>query len=197
MPAEHLIIAGVSGSPGSVHALRYAADLARHHDAILVPLLTWVPPCGDLDERKHPCLQLREIWKDDAWQRLWAALDTAFGGFPPGVRTRPLAMRGKPGQVLVSAARQAGDLLVIGAGRRGPLARLAGCRVSRYCLGHAQCPVLAIPPPRWPSKPAMSFAAGRSATAGWTQTTPRCPPDELTPDTCGVRARARCRANSR
>ncbi len=39
MPAAHLIFAGVSGSPGSVHALRYAADLARHHDAILVPLL--------------------------------------------------------------------------------------------------------------------------------------------------------------
>jgi hypothetical protein len=87
MPADRLIFAGVSGSPGSVHALRYAADLARHHDAILVPLLTWVPPCGDLDERKHPSLQLRELWKDDAWQRLWAALDTAFGGFPSGVRT--------------------------------------------------------------------------------------------------------------
>lgn len=37
MPAEHLILAGVSGSPGSVHALRYTADLARHHDATLVP----------------------------------------------------------------------------------------------------------------------------------------------------------------
>jgi hypothetical protein len=38
MPADRLIFAGVSGSPGSVHALRHAADLARHHDAILVPL---------------------------------------------------------------------------------------------------------------------------------------------------------------
>jgi hypothetical protein len=77
VPAERLIFAGVSGSPGSVHALRYAADLDRQHDAILVPLLSWVPPGGDLDERKHPCLQLRQLWKDDAWQRLWAALDTA------------------------------------------------------------------------------------------------------------------------
>jgi nucleotide-binding universal stress UspA family protein len=147
MPADRLIFAGVSGSPGSVHALRYAADLARHHDAILVPLLTWVPPGGDLDECKRPSPDLRELWKDDAWQRLWAALDTAFGGFPSGVRTWPLVLRGKPGQVLVSAARQAGDLLVIGTGRRGPLRRLAGSRVSRYCLHHAQCPVLAIPPP--------------------------------------------------
>lgn len=78
-----------------------------------------MPPCGDPDERKHPSLQLRELWKDDAWQRLRAALDTAFGGFPCGVRTRPLVLRGKPGPVLVSAASQAGGLLVVGAGRRG------------------------------------------------------------------------------
>jgi hypothetical protein len=82
------------------------------------PLLTWVPPCGDLDERKHPSLQLHELWKDDAWQRLWAALDTAFGGFPSAVRIWPLVLRGKPGQVLASAARQADDLLVIGTGPR-------------------------------------------------------------------------------
>ncbi len=134
------------------------------------------PPGGDPDERKHPSLHLRELWKDDAWQRLWAALDTAFGGFPPGVRTWPLVLRSKPGQVLVSAARHAGDLLVIGTGRRGPLGRLTGCRVSRHRLGHAQCPVLAIPPPARPKNQAMAFMAGRSATAGWTQTKPACPP---------------------
>ena len=55
--------------------------------------------------------------------------------------------RGQPGQVLVSAAGQDGDLLVIGAGRRGPLSRPLHCPVSRYCLSHARCPVLAIPPP--------------------------------------------------
>ena len=39
------------------------------------------------------------------------------------------------------------DLLVIGAGRRGTLAHALSCRVSRYCLAHAQCPVVAVPPP--------------------------------------------------
>src|SRR5258708_37035022 len=38
------------------------------------------------------------------------------------------------------------DVLVIGAGRRGTLARALSCRVSRYCLAHAQCPVIAVPP---------------------------------------------------
>ncbi len=40
-----------------------------------------------------------------------------------------------------------GDVLIVGAGSRGTLARAVFSRVSRYCLAHAQCPILAIPPP--------------------------------------------------
>jgi nucleotide-binding universal stress UspA family protein len=147
VPAAGLIVAGVSGSPGSVNALRWAADLARRHDAILVPLLAWAPPGGDLAERKNPNRQLRQLWKDDAWQRLHEAIGTGFGGFPHGVRTWPLVLRGPAGPVLVNAAKAAGDLLVIGAGRRGMALWPASGRVSRYCLHHAHCPVVAIPPP--------------------------------------------------
>jgi Universal stress protein family len=39
MLGVHRIVAGVSGSPGSVHALRHTAELARRHDAVLIPLL--------------------------------------------------------------------------------------------------------------------------------------------------------------
>jgi hypothetical protein len=56
-------------------------------------------------------------------------------------------LRGNPRKVLTGVARQDGDVLVIGAGRRGRLRRMGGCRISRYCLAHAHCPVLAIPPP--------------------------------------------------
>jgi hypothetical protein len=35
----------------------------------------------------------------------------------------------------------------VGAGRRGALARVISGKVSRYCLAHAHCPVLAVPPP--------------------------------------------------
>jgi hypothetical protein len=90
---------------------------------------------------------LRQLWKDDAWQRLHEAIGTAFGGFPHGVRTWPLVLRGPAGPVLVNAAKAAGDLLVIGAGRRGMALWPASGRVSRYCLHHAHCPVVAIPPP--------------------------------------------------
>jgi hypothetical protein len=54
---------------------------------------------------------------------------------------------GSPGKVLAGVARQDGDVLVIGARRRGRLRRMGGSRASRYCLAHACCPVLAIPPP--------------------------------------------------
>jgi hypothetical protein len=41
-----------------------------------------------------------------------------------------------------------GDLLVIGTGRRHPLSRALRRSVGRYCLAHATCPVLAVPPTR-------------------------------------------------
>jgi nucleotide-binding universal stress UspA family protein len=147
MAGARRIVAGVSGSPGSVHALRHAADLARCHDAVLIPLLAWVPPGGTLDERKDPCPEVRQLWEDQAWQRLWEALDAAFGGLPAGIATLPVVLRGKSGKALTIVARQPGDLLVIGAGRRSPLRRLGCSPVSRYCLAHAHCPVLAIPAP--------------------------------------------------
>ena len=106
MPGTRRIFARVSGSPGSAHALRCPADLARHHEAVLIPLQAWVPPGGDLDERKHPCLQLRLLREDDAWQRLWDTTEAAFGGLPAGINTRPAVLRGKPGKVLTAAARR-------------------------------------------------------------------------------------------
>jgi nucleotide-binding universal stress UspA family protein len=140
MPATHRVLAGVSGSPGSVHALRQAADLAGRLDAPLIIVHTWLPP----DSRRTPWPELRQIWHDDAWQRLWDTLDRAFGGLPAGLTTQPLLARGKPGPVLTGVARQDGDVLVISAGRPGPPRRH---RTARYCLAHARCPVLAIPPP--------------------------------------------------
>jgi nucleotide-binding universal stress UspA family protein len=141
------IIVGVSGSPGSLQALRHAADLARMHGAVLIPLLAWTPPGGDLADRGHPSPYLRKVWQDAAWQRLWQAIDLALGGIPHDVEFESRVLRGMPGQVLTGIARDPGDLLVIGAGRRGPVAHALSCRVSRYCVAHAACPVVAVPPP--------------------------------------------------
>lgn len=54
--------------------------------------------------------------------------------------------RGVPGLVLVDFAHGSADLLIVGAGQRRPLARIRCGRVARYCLAHAECLVLAVPP---------------------------------------------------
>jgi nucleotide-binding universal stress UspA family protein len=139
------VIVGASGSPGSLRALRHAEDLARHSDAALTPVHAWVPPGGEVAARQ-PCPALVRIWHDAAWQRLWDALDAAWGEIPADLAVQPVVQRGPPGPVLVTLACRAGDLLVVGAGRRGPMRWPARGRVSRYCVAHALCPVLAVPP---------------------------------------------------
>jgi nucleotide-binding universal stress UspA family protein len=141
------VIVGASGSPGSLQALRFAEELARAHDATLIPVLAWVPPGGDLADRRAPCGYLRRVWAEDAGQRLRDTLCAVWGEIPAGLSVRPVAERGEAGPVLVDIACCPGDLLVVGAGRRGALARVISGRVSRYCLARAWCPVLAVPPP--------------------------------------------------
>jgi nucleotide-binding universal stress UspA family protein len=141
------VIVGASGSPGSLQALRYAEELARADDALLIPVLAWVPPGGDLADRRMPCCYLRRVWAEDACQQLRDTLRLVWGQIPAGPSIQPAVVRGEAGWVLVHLAGCPGDLLVVGAGRRGALARVVSGKVTRYCLAHARCPVLAVPPP--------------------------------------------------
>ena len=140
------VIAGVSGSAGSLQALRFADAMARENDALLVPVLAWVPPGGDMAERSHPSPYLRKVWQDAACKRLTDAFDEGLGGVPDGLRVQPRVERGDAGPVLVDLSAQPGDLLVIGSGRRNPVSRALRRSVGRYCLAHAKCPVIAVPP---------------------------------------------------
>jgi nucleotide-binding universal stress UspA family protein len=146
VPSVRRIIVGVHGSLGSLQALRYAADEARQRDVPLVPVIAWVPPGGDLAERRHSSPYLRKIWRDAAWERLVAAFDDGLGGMPADLRVEPHVERGETGQVLVDVADQPEDLLIIGTGRRTRLRRMIRGSVARYCLAYAKCPVLAVPP---------------------------------------------------
>lgn len=146
VPGRNRLVVGASGSPRSLPALRYAHDLARCNAVPLVVVHAWVPPGGDLAERRAPSAQLRRIWTDAAWQRLRDALDTAWGADDPDLDIEPVVIRGEAGPALVDLANTGADLLVIGAGRRGRMARMRHGKVSRYCLEHARCPVLAVPP---------------------------------------------------
>jgi nucleotide-binding universal stress UspA family protein len=141
------VIVGASGSPGNLCALRYAEHLARATGATLIPVHAWIPPGGDLADRRCPSLYLRRVWTEDARQRLAESLQAAWGQLPADLTIDPVVARGEPGPVLTAIACQPGDILVIGTGRRGTLAHLFSGWVSRYCLAHAHVPLMAIPPP--------------------------------------------------
>ncbi len=166
MSGVRRVIVGASGSPGSLRALRYAEDLARAHDATVIPVLAWAPPGGDVADRRSPCGYLRRIWEEDACR------GSGMRSSQPGeksltVRWSSLSCSGaRLAGSLVSMACCPGDLLVVGAGRRGALARMVSGKVSRYCLAHAQCPVLAVPPPAF----AQEVRHGPLAWAFWHRT---------------------------
>lgn len=149
------VIVGVSGSPGSITALRYAEFFSHGGDVIVLAVHAWVPPGGDLAERRSPSPELCRLCEEAARQRLRDAIFAAWGTGLPEVDARAIVQRGEAGPVLAGLACSAGDLLVVGAGRRGRLARVWGGKVTRYCLAHARCPVLAVPPP------ALAREAGR------------------------------------
>jgi nucleotide-binding universal stress UspA family protein len=141
------VVVGVGESAGSLQALRYGAELARLHDAMLMPVHCWTPPGGELADRRHPCAELRVIWTQRAWERLQHAILLGIGGPPADVPFTAHALKGETGPTLTQVAGRAGDLLVIGAGRRGVFGHALSCKVARYCLANASCPVLAVPPP--------------------------------------------------
>jgi nucleotide-binding universal stress UspA family protein len=159
------VVVGVHGSLTSLAALQIARLQARDRDAILVPVLVWSPVGGEIAYRRAPCPQLLHLWREQADLRLANAFDEAFGGYPLDVHMRPEVLRGDAGATLVQAAAGDGDLLVVGSGHRRVLRRRLHGPTARYCLSHAACPVVLVPPPdlmydaerlgrrRWSNKP--------------------------------------------
>ncbi|MFC1407534.1 MULTISPECIES: universal stress protein [Streptacidiphilus] len=140
------VVVGVSGSLGSLAALRRAVTEARSRGRSLVAVLVWTPPGGEVGYRQAPCPALARAWADAAKGRLRTAFSETFGGYPPDVPVEPLVVRcDSVGRALCEIAGRPEDLLVVGAGKRGPLARLHHGHVARHVLGHARCPVLAVP----------------------------------------------------
>jgi nucleotide-binding universal stress UspA family protein len=166
MPRVGRVVVGTGGSPGSLAALRYAEFLARAHDALLVPVLAWEPPGGDRTATVQPAAGLVQVWRELAWQQMRDALEAVWGEPVRDPMVEPHVERGPAGWVLVNVANQPGDVLVVGAGRRGVLQRAAWCRVSGYCAARARCPVVLVPPPDL----AVEMSRARIARKFWHRT---------------------------
>jgi nucleotide-binding universal stress UspA family protein len=141
------VVVGVSGSPGSLQALRAAVDEARSRDAALIAVLAWTPAGGEFAYHRAPCLELLRMSERDAAWRLRNSFDEAFGTVPGDVRVELALIRGEAGAVLVGAADRPGDLLVVGAGPHGRIDRILHGATARYCVARAGCRVLTVPPP--------------------------------------------------
>jgi len=131
----------------SLGALRAAAAEARAAGAPLLAVLAWAPAGGELAYRRGPCPLLLRLWEQEACERLRDAFDDAFGGMPSGVAVHQLMVRAPPGPALVELADRRDDLLVVGYGGRSRLGYAVHGAITRYCLAHARCPVLTVPPP--------------------------------------------------
>jgi nucleotide-binding universal stress UspA family protein len=139
------VVVGVSGSAESLHALRHGVELARQYEATLIAVNAQpAAPAGRFRPRGAPAA---EPWQHTACTVVRTAFDEALGGLPRGLDCVLLAAPGRPGPALLAVAERANDVLVLGA-RRGPgVSRLIRRGVAAYCVEHASCSVLRIPPP--------------------------------------------------
>ncbi len=176
MASVDRVVVGVHGSLGSLQALRYAVSQARERDVTLVAVTAWGPPGGEVAERRSPSPYLRRIYREAAYEKLIGAFNDGLGGLPPDLRLEPRVVHGEAAAVLVDVASHPSDLLVIGTGRRGWIRRALRRSVGRYCLAHARCPVVAVPPPelmdaaghrfrRWSRRPVPPLSEGTAEAA--------------------------------
>src|SRR5260370_4850501 len=94
VPTVRRSIVGVHGSLGSLQAVRFAADEARQRNVPLLAVTAWIPPGGEMAERRAPSAYLRKVWREAAWERLWAAFDAGLGGVPADLTIEPTVARG-------------------------------------------------------------------------------------------------------
>ncbi|MDQ4011553.1 MAG: universal stress protein [Actinomycetota bacterium] len=145
---EQVLVVGVDGSPASYTALRWTLERATRIGAQVRAVRCWMP----IVARRWEAAVTGEPVPPEAEQQaraereLTQVVAAALARIPDGatrVAVRQRVTRGPAGPVLVDESDGA-DLLVVGHGPR--VAELLHRSVSWYCVVHASCPVLVIPP---------------------------------------------------
>ena len=148
------VIVGVDGSLASLQALRQAVVEASRRQADLTVIHVRVPVrpnaqpalIGLPDLPAWPGEETSRARDREAEALIVTCIDEALGGPPAGVAVRIVVDVGKPQVCLVRQARHDDDLLVVGTrGSRRWTQSWRRC-ISTYCVAHAACPVLVVPP---------------------------------------------------
>lgn len=136
------VIVGVDSSVAGLRALRLAVAEARRHGAELHAIRVWSDVTGW--QLVGACLPNDR--KVQAAAEVSAAFAATMGRVPDDIEVVAMVVAGSPGPALTSYAHRDGDLLFVGTAQRGWLRRLFRGSTARYCVAHASCPVMAVPP---------------------------------------------------
>ncbi|MGH3900309.1 MAG: universal stress protein [Pseudonocardiaceae bacterium] len=146
--SEQVVVVGVDGSPVSYTALRWALAYAGRTGAQVRAVSCWTPVVARGWEAAVTAEPVPSEAEQEARaeRELAEVVAAALVRVPAGstrVAVRQKVARERAGPVLVNEAHGAA-LLVVGHGPRST--ELLHRSVSWYCLRHATCPVLVIPP---------------------------------------------------
>jgi nucleotide-binding universal stress UspA family protein len=139
------IVVGLDNSEPALAALRWAAAEARLSGSTVraVHVSDWPTGVG-ADGRPLVAEELVLNQGDDIESAARSTITERFKEIGPEHDWSLQFARGKTGRVLVDAARDS-RLLVVGTGEHVGLGRILLGSTSHYCLGHAFCPVVAVP----------------------------------------------------
>lgn len=146
MGNEHAatLVVGVDGSAESQQALDWAVHLARATRRMVraVTVCIFVPPA--------PTLSIPAYYADPdtialTHEQLLASAVRQAEAEKLHVDVRTSVLHGEPGRALCAVAEGA-SALVVGSHGYGAALRAVLGSVSSYCVRHAKCPVLVIPP---------------------------------------------------
>jgi nucleotide-binding universal stress UspA family protein len=145
------IVVGVDGSEAGRSALTVAFNEAsRRHCAVHVVTTREAPPPYGLYNMIPPMV----TWEDDAQAIQGEQIDAVVAAFADVPSYTREVVYGHAGHTLVAESDGA-ELLVVGSHHKNALERVILGSTSQYCIRHALCPVLVVPPtPAYISSPA-------------------------------------------
>lgn len=140
-----MLVVGVDGSASAEHALRWAMSFARrnrigvHAVAVSTPM-----PASPFLSFPSPSEDLDDLMTRGQERMLESAVERATSEEQP-VEVHKFVAHGDAGPVLCALAAGAPALVLGSRGYRPALSAVLGS-VSAYCVRHAACPVVVVPP---------------------------------------------------
>ena len=138
------IVVGLDVSPASHAALAWAASQARTTGASLRAVHVLPLPPG-IWGVVSPSAARSEVGRDRVEESYRNAVTAVWEMVHPEPGWELEFYNADPGTLLVAESTHAG-LLVIGTREHVGWGRILNGSISHYCLSHAMCPVVAVPP---------------------------------------------------